>query len=152
MTADSTFSVLNRLLALHYRSLARYLSYASPTWHRGEERSRAALRAIAEDQMAIVDRLGKLIIDSGGTVEYGHFPIAFTGYHDLGFDFLLKKLIEGQRREIGIIEQCVTRLSLNPIAKALAEESLGAAKGHLETLLELEHSASSGSAPAISIH
>src|SRR5687767_6320750 len=120
MTADSTISALNRLLVVHYRSLVRYLSYASPTWHRGDDKARAALQVIAVDQQATVDRLGELILEAGGNIEYGSFPIAFTGYHDLSFEFLVTKLIEGQRRQIAVIEQCVAKLSLNPMAKAVA--------------------------------
>ncbi len=138
MTADSTISTLNRLLAIHNRSLAQYLRYASPTWRRGDERARATLQMIADDQQAMVERIGEMIIENGGTVDYGSFPLRFTGYHDLSFDFLLTKLIEDQRRAITVIEQSIPKLSHNPMAKALAEEALGAAKGHLESLLELQ--------------
>jgi bacterioferritin (cytochrome b1) len=147
MTADSTISVLNRLLVIHYRSLARYLSYASPTWHRGDDRARAVLHSISNDHQATVERLGELIIELGGIPDYGSFPIAFTGYHDLSFDFLLKRLIEHQRRNLASVEQCVDRLALNPLAKAVAEEALGAAKGHLESLLELQNPA-----PELAVH
>jgi hypothetical protein len=142
MTADSIISALNRLLVVHNRSLARYLSYASPTWYLGDELARDTLQAISNDQQATADRAGQRIMDVGGVVEYGSFPIAYTGYHDLSFDFLLNKLIEDQRRNIAAIEKCVPQLSADPLSKALAEESLGAAKGHLESLLEIEQRAS----------
>lgn len=141
MASDSTISALQRLMVIHYRSLARYLSYASPTWHRGDQRARVALQSIADDHQATADRVGEMLIELGIPLDYGHFPISFTGYHDLGFDFLLQRLIEFQRRDISAIEQCVARLSLNPLARGLAEEAFGAAKGHLETLLELQHPA-----------
>jgi hypothetical protein len=139
MTADSTISALNRLLVIHNRSLAQYLSYASPTWHLGDDEARATLRVVAADQHAFVDRLGELILQTGGTVEYGSFPLSYTGYHDLSSDFLLNKLVENQKQNVSAIEQCIPRLSRNPLAKALGEESLGAAKGHLESLQELRH-------------
>ena len=141
MSADSTINALNQLLVIHNRSLPQYLSYAPPTWKRGEEPAQAVLRVIAADQQEMVDRLGALIIELNGTPDYGNFPMVYTGYHDLSFDFLLKRMIEGQQREIRQIEQCVDRLSLNPLARAIAEESLGAAKGHLESLQELQHPA-----------
>ena len=137
MAADSTISALNRLLAIHNRSLVQYLSFASPTWHLGDEHARDTLRAISADQRATVERLGHMILENGGLVNYGSFPMSFTGLHDLSFDFLLNRLIDGQRLAVSIIEQCVAKLSRNLLAKALAEESLGAAKGHLESLLEL---------------
>src|SRR5262245_43159860 len=100
MASDSTISALERLLAIHYRSLPRYLSYASPTWHRGDERARTALQAIADDHQSTADRVGELLIEMGSPLAYGSFPIAFTGYHDLGFDFLLQRMIELHRRDI----------------------------------------------------
>jgi hypothetical protein len=137
MTAETTIATLNRLLAIHNRSLAQYLHYASPTWHRGDERARATLDVIASDQQSVADRFGEMIIELGGTVFPGSFPMHYTGYHDLSFDFLLTKLIEYQRRAIATIQQCIPKLAQNPMAKAFAEEALGAAKGHLESLLEL---------------
>jgi hypothetical protein len=147
MTADSTVALLNRLLAAHNRTLAQYLRYASPTWHRGDERAQAILAAIGSDQQSIESRLGELIVELGGTLDFGSFPMRFTGYHDLGFDFLLKKLIEDQRRLISVTEQCASKLSHHSLAKALAEEAMGAAKGHLESLLELQQPALGIAAP-----
>jgi hypothetical protein len=141
MTADASIAALNRLLRIHYRSLARYLSYASPTWRRGDERARAALQAVVDDQQALVERLGEAVLEAGGTIEYGGYPMAYTGYHDLSFDFLLTKLVEGQQRDIAVIESCVARITANPLANSVAEECLGAAKGHLETFLELQNPA-----------
>ena len=41
------------------------------------------------------------------------------------------------KRDIGVIERCVTDLESDPPGRALAEEALGAARGYLETLEEL---------------
>ncbi|HRX80376.1 MAG TPA: hypothetical protein P5307_14995, partial [Pirellulaceae bacterium] len=67
----------------------------------------------------------------------------YTGYHDLSFDFLLNEIIKEQKEDIATIESVVSKLSLVPLAKALAEETLGAAKGHLESLVELKQAAAS---------
>jgi hypothetical protein len=142
MPTDSNLVVLNRLLALHHRSLAQYLRFASPTWLRsGDERAQFTLEAIANDQQALVERIGEMIIELGGIVDHGCFPMHFTGYHDLSFDWLLTKLIEDQRRAIAMIQRGVSSLTL-PMAKAIAEEALGAAKGHLESLQELQRPSS----------
>ena len=58
MISKSTIQVLNRLLAIHSHSLPMYLSYASPSWHAGDEAARATLQAIVEDQQAMVERIG----------------------------------------------------------------------------------------------
>lgn len=134
---ESTNEVLNRLLFLHSRSLPIYLTYAAPYWHGGDEVSKETLEAIAANQRYMADRVGEMIVEHNGVTEFGEFPMVFTGYHDLGFGFLLNQLIARQKREIAAIEWCVEQLRLAPLAKALAEEALGAAKGHLESLEEL---------------
>jgi hypothetical protein len=137
MSSKSTIEVLNRLLALHGRSLPIYVSYAQPSWHQGDETAREVLESIVEDQRALAERLGEMILEIG-PVNEGGFPTVFTAYHDLSVDFLVDKMIEYQRRDIAVIEQSIARLVLVPMAKALAEEALGAAKAHLESLEELK--------------
>jgi hypothetical protein len=137
MNHVNSVDVLNRLVVLHYRSLARYLGFASPTWRRGDERAREVLRQVAEDHQQTVDRLGELILELDGTVQSGGFPLSFASYHDLSFEFLCGKLLEHQRQIIGTIESCIPQLASTPLAQALAQESLGGAKAHLELLQEI---------------
>jgi hypothetical protein len=111
-----------------------YLHYAQPSWHRGDEPALQALGQIVADQQSLVDRIGEMIVDMNGAVTGGSFPIEFTGYHDLSFDFLLGKLIEYQRRDIAVIERMAEALQNEPAARASAEEALGTAKAHLEML------------------
>lgn len=144
MSEADTINVLNRLVAIHNRSLARYLTFASPAWHRGDDKARETLELIAADQEHYVDRFGEMVVDSGGMVDLGEFPIVYTGYHDLSFDWLLTKLIDGQQKIIAAIEGCVEALNLAPLHKAIAEESLGAAKGHLQNLEELQTASTNG--------
>jgi hypothetical protein len=137
MSSKSTIEVLNRLFILHTRSLPMYLSYAQPSWHIGDEVAQETLQSIVEDQRAMAERLGEMILEIG-PVNEGGFPTVYTAYHDLSFDFLVDRMIESQRRDIAAIEQCIARLTLVPMAKAIAEESLGAAKAHLEALQDLQ--------------
>ena len=138
MTEVDTIDVLNRLVVLHHRSLAIYISYAQPAWKRGEEQARKTLALIAADEQTTVDRLSTMISDANRNVRHGTFPMQYTGYHDLSFDFLLGKLIENQHDKILQIQEAVELLSLVPMAKMAAEETLGAAKGHLRSLQELQ--------------
>jgi len=137
MSSANTIDVLNRLVGIHNRSLPVYLTYASPAWERGDETSREALSNISTDHIETADRLAAMVVEAGGTVNNGKFPIYYTGYHDLAFGFLLGRVILEQKEDIRTIEQCVAQLELVPLAKAVAEEALGAAKGHLESLEEL---------------
>ena len=98
MTEVDTIDVLNRLAVLHHRSLATYLSYAQPAWTRGEEKAKQTIALIAADEQSTVDRLSTMIVEAARTVRNGAFPMEYTGYHDLDFNFLLGKLIERMSR------------------------------------------------------
>jgi hypothetical protein len=137
MSSAVTNDVLNRLLILHTRSLPMYLSFAAPYCLRGDERAKETLQHIVADHKNMADRLGKMILDNNGTIQHGEYPMWFTGLNDLGYAYVSRQMIELQKRDIAVIEKCIAQPELDPIARALAEEALGAAKGHLESLQEL---------------
>ncbi len=137
MNPVNTNALLNQLIAMHNRSLPAYLRYAAPAWQAGDEAAREVLRLVAEDQRDTAERLAALVTENGYFVDNGEFPMYYTGYHDLSFDFLLKQIIKEQKEDIKVMEQIVDRLNLVPMAKSLAEEALGASKGHLESLQEI---------------
>ena len=141
MNAANTIEVLNRLLVIHHRSLPMYLSYAAPWQTQRDQAAREVLDHIVADQKQMVDRIGELVLERDGDVEHGEFPMYFTGLHDLSFDYLVRRMIADQNRDVAAIEQCVDQLESDPLAKALAQECLGAAKGHLDSLEELIHPA-----------
>jgi hypothetical protein len=140
MSPPSAAEVLNRLLVLHLRSLPMYLSYAPPHQLNRHQGAKAVLDQIVADQKRTVDRLGLLILDSGGTVDNGEFPMAFTSLHDLSLPYLLKQMLERQHRFITACQKLADMLSLTPFAQAAAREAVGEAKGHLENLQELQSS------------
>ena len=137
MPAPSTIEVLNRLYVLHHRSLAVYLHYAAPHELARHPKARAVLADMAADQARTADKLATLILDSGGLVDPGEFPMAFTGLHDLSVEYLVKQLIERQHKHIAACQKLADLLSLAPYAQAAAREALGEAKGHLDNLTEL---------------
>lgn len=137
MNAAQSIKTLNRLLVFHHRSLPMYLSYAVPWKRQNDQAALDVLSHIVEDQKEMVDRIGEMILEREGDIEHGEFPIYFTGLHDLSVEYLLHRVVADQRRDIAAIEQCVTELESDPLAKALAQECLGAAKGHLDSLEEL---------------
>jgi hypothetical protein len=137
MSSKSTIDVLNKLLSLHTRSLPMYLSYAQPAWLLSDDAAREMLQSIVEDQREFAERLGEMIVEIGPVQETG-FSMIYTAYHDLSFSFLLDRMIEHQKRDIAEIERLISQLVLVPMAKAIAEESLGAAKAHLESLEDLK--------------
>ena len=137
MTSPETIDVLNRLYATHNRSLPIYLSLATPYAPVNSEKASAALRHVVEDQKLMVDRLGEMILDLGGDLEPGEYPMVYTSLHDLEIDYIIGQVILQLKRYIVIFADCADQLNLVPMAKALAEEALGAAKGHLDSLEEV---------------
>jgi hypothetical protein len=135
-SSADTNAVLNHLLVLHNRSLPSYLTYASP-WTAGDQRAQDVIDQIAQDQQRFVDRFAELIFDNAGEVYPGDFPMQYTGYNDVSLQFLLSKLIEHQQQLIAEVEHCIQLLQDTPYARAVAEEALGAAKAHYESLQEL---------------
>ena len=137
LNAPQTCASLNRLSVAHSRSLPVYLQYAPPWLEKGNEEVTTVLEQIVSDQEATVDRIGTMIQSAGEDVDPGKFPIAFTGLHDLSIEYLVSLMLEGQREIISISEQAISELAADAMAQAVAQESLGAAKAHLDSLLEI---------------
>ena len=133
----SSVALLNRLLAIHGRSLVLYLSSAAPWVREGQGEAAALLSTMAVEQNEIVDKLGGMIVDAGGRVEPVGFPMEFTGYHDLSLDYLLSKLIELQQRDIDEIQSVVEAAPDGTTTQSVAQDALGSAKGFLESLREV---------------
>ncbi len=137
MSQPGPHEVLNRLLTILYRSLPMYLTYASPWTHRGDEQAVEVLKRIVEDQRQLSTRVAQYIMEHYGATELGDYPLDFPDTHDLAFDYLLGKLLACQKADVAAIEDCVAWLQGDRQAASLAEEALGSARGHLETLEEL---------------
>lgn len=133
-----SLAALNQLIRLHNRSLASYLRYASPEWHRGDERAREVLEQINGQQSEIVERAGELVVECNGVVDYGAYPMVYTGYHDLSFTFLLGQLLKEQAAMVQRLDELAGRTSDDPRIHELVQEALGLARGHLQTLQELK--------------
>jgi hypothetical protein len=139
MASNETIIVLNRVLAILERSFTQYLRYARPYVPPGREEVEQTLVEIVAGQDALAERVTQMITEAGGLPDNGKFPIEFTDSHDLAIDYLLQEAIDNQRQDISGLSQCVDELRSAPAAQAIAAESLGQAKGNLETLQELSH-------------
>ena len=137
MSEVNTIDVLNRLLAIHQCSFIKYLTYARPFARSADEPITTALERIVADQQAISEQISAVVVEAGAQIRSGEFPMDFTGQHDLAMVFLLRRAAEYHRQDIAAIEACVADLALAPAAKSLAEEALGMARGHLESIEEL---------------
>ncbi len=152
MTAYSTTDLLNRVLVVHNRSLPMYLHDATPWLQRKDKRVIETMQLIVRDHQQVVDRIGALITDHNGLVELGEYPLPFTAYNDVAFDWLLPILIERQQKMIHYLQQVADLLGLAPLAKSVVEETVGMAKAHLEMLQELQHPAVPVNGQSVPIH
>ena len=137
MSSAETNAILNQVIVLLNRSLAVYLGDARPWMGGAGPEVQETLAAIVGDQQQSADRLSELVLENGGDVMSGEFPMTFTSLHDLSIEFCLGKLIQRQQQDVQFLQQAVAALERSPLAKSLVEETLGAAKGHLESLQEL---------------
>ena len=135
-TTVETVRILNQLLAIHGGSLPNYLASAPPHRQFGDEKAWEALQNIIEDQRVMIDRLADYVEELGGTPNHGEFPMDFTGMHDLSMAHILQNVLERQRCEIEWIEHLSSKIESDEVAKALAQEALGAAKAHVQSLEE----------------
>jgi hypothetical protein len=142
MPKPATYAALNRLMTIVYRSLPMYLTYACPWTHEGDETASAALKRIVDDEKQLSERIAAYILDHHGPLEMGEYPLDFPDTHDLSLDYLISKLVDCQKKDIGGLEVCVAALAGDREGLVLADEALGAARGHLETLEELAKSVS----------
>ena len=132
----STVEILNELLVMHSRSLPMYLASARPHRQRGDDKAAEVLTHIVEDQQLMVDRIAEFMEDADCTIDTGEFSMEFTDLHDLSMDYIMQQVITCQKNEIAEIEYFSGQLDGQPRAKALAQEALGAAKAHLQSLEE----------------
>lgn len=139
--SDASIQILNRLLAIHCRSLPQYLRWSRPYAPAGRSHSLEALAAIARDQDGMAERITHAIADAGANPHTGEFPMQFTDLHDLDLDFMIATAERCQEQDVETIAALVAAADQSPAVKALAEESLGMAKGHLDTLRELSQPA-----------
>ena len=128
---------LNRLLAIHCKSFIQYLRWSRPYVPPGHDDEIDTLKAIADDQDGLAERVTRLIIDSGALPRSGEFPMEFTDLHDLDIDFLISAAVKYQEYDLTSIQKIVDGLAAAPAGRALAEEALGMSEGHLDSLREL---------------
>ena len=138
MAWQSTIDVLNRILALHSRSLPQYLTSARAPGRRLRTRMPSRPCSISPmDQRLMVERIASVIMAEGGCPYLGEYPMSFTGMHDLSVDYLVREVAARQKQDVATMRECIAQLQDSPVARAVAEEALGAAEAHLQNLEEL---------------
>jgi hypothetical protein len=133
--------LLNRVMVIHERSLPMYLAYAAPFVTTGDEAASDVLAQIVTDHKYIVEKFGDFLQENNHPVGHGQWDMNFTSLHDVSLSYLLSEVVRREKLLISDLTRYVEKLANFPAAKALIQEALGMAKGHLETLEELSHGA-----------
>jgi bacterioferritin (cytochrome b1) len=149
MTPPDTTHNLNRVLAVLCKSFPQYVKFSRPYIPRSRQEVLDTIEQIASDQTMLAERISQQVSEAGGLPQLGNFPMEFTDTHDLNINHLLREAIRYQREEITTLAACRDELSQSPTARALVEEAVGMAKGHLESLEELPSNGGASKQPAI---
>ena len=142
MTAASTArpaaaAVLNRLLRILSRSLPMYLREAKPWATEQAQPIQAALGHLAADQQALAGRVARAILERGGQPEPGPLPFRVRQRQRRRSRLRPAKGDRPwQSRPCGL-GALRRRFAPWPEQRALAEEILGNAQGHLDILQDL---------------
>jgi len=136
--------VLNRIAALHHRSLPTYLTYARPWVRSGSESKAGIIEDIAADHHDLVQRILRVLEADDRPVSLGDFPMAYTDLNDLSLDFILRELARYERRLLKTLEEMATWIDRDQSSYLLVNMAIGMAIGHLENLAE-----ANGDSPAM---
>lgn len=135
--------LLNRVLVMHERSLPMYLAYAAPFVGQGDQAAAEVLDQIVLDHRYLVEKIGDYLVEKNHPLGHGHWEMTFTSLHDVALQFLLTEMIRRQRAAIADLTRYDKLLEKFPAPRALVQEALGMARGHLESLEEVAHGAAS---------
>lgn len=134
-----TIGLLNRLFRIVHRSLPVYLAQAQP-WPGPEgEKAQELLARMAADHRALAQRIAAAIRQEGGVVDFGRFPIEFTGMHDVAVDFILRKVHERLEHKVHMMSRCVDDLAGAPSLQPIAEDTLRITLEHLAAIREMQN-------------
>lgn len=144
MLPANQFEILNRIAALHHRSLPTYLTYARPWVRTGSESKANIIEDIAADHHDLVQRILRVLEADDRPIYLGDFPMAYTDLNDLSLDFILRELTRYERRLLRTLEEIATWVDRDHPSYLLVNMAIGMAVGHLENLAE-----ANGGSPAM---
>ncbi|QDU77563.1 hypothetical protein Pan97_46340 [Bremerella volcania] len=144
MLSAKQYELLNRIAALHHRSLPTYLTYARPWVRIGSEAKAGIIEDIAADHHDLVQRILRVLEADGRPVMLGDFPMDYTDLNDLSLDFILREMTLYEHRLLQTLEEIATWMDRDQSSYLLVHMAIGMAMGHLENLAD-----ANGNSPAM---
>ncbi len=138
MTDGVSQLVLQRVLRRQGRSLLQYVREAFPWARAGADKALAELLDVIEEDRQALAELGRFLARRRVPLPYiGSFPADFTTVNFVALDYLLPRLLEEQRREVGALEADLAAAA-DADARAELTRLLDSKRRHLGVLGRLE--------------
>lgn len=144
MPADALAS----LVAVLETSPAMYVADSGIWSYPGDESLKLAIADVVADQRGILDRATSLLADREAAALQTGYPLAYSAWHDLDLSFLLHRIIDGMKRQIGQLEAILASATTDQSVSDLAREAIASTRGHVDVLEQHAGRLRRSSAPA----
>ena len=128
---------LRRLVAALESSLAMYVSDSGIWSYPGPEEMKLALADLAGDHKSLLDRAGTVLAEREVAAPRTAYPLSFTAWHDLDLRYLLPRVIDGLKAQIGALESVAAAAGDDATAADLAREAVETNRRHAAQLEQL---------------
>jgi len=127
---------LARLVAVLESSPAMYLADSGLASYPGPNEIRIGLSAIAADHRRVLARAAETLAEREVAAPRTRYPLAFTGWHDVDLGWLLSRVLERLRAQLGELD-CIASAPDDAAARELAAEAAAVTRRHVDRLADL---------------
>jgi hypothetical protein len=141
-----TQTLLQSVLRRERLTLLQYIRDAFPWTGADEQEALGMLRQLVDEDTQAIAELNRFLVSRRVPLPYiGQFPVDFTSINFVSLDWILPRLAEAQRLEVGVLEADVGRIA-DPDARAALQRLLDVKRRQLPIL---EGLAAAHSEPAV---
>jgi hypothetical protein len=134
MIDNASTLILQNVLRGERRSLLQYAGEAAPWTNVADQQLVGQLQKMIEEEQKVIVSLSDYLRRGGQNMPYVEpFPMGFTAYNFVSFEFLLKKIIEDQRKGVANLEKSVSAIP-DLDGKLFVENLLVINQRHLKAL------------------
>jgi hypothetical protein len=127
---------LARLVTTLESSAAMYLADSRLETYPGPEDVRRGLADLAADHRRVVARAGEILAEREVAMPRTAYPLAFTGWHDVDLGWLLPRVVESLRKQLGTLDALAATPD-DATARELAADAAAATRRHADRLADL---------------
>ena len=134
--AAATSDPLARLVTTLESSAVMYLADSGLPSYPGPADVRRGLADLAADHRSVLARAAEILAEREVTLPRTAYPLAFTGWHDVDLGWLLPRVVDGLRRQIGEFDALAATPD-DAATRDLAAEAATVTRRHADRLSEL---------------